>query len=214
MKKGIIHCQGRFDHSTVPESSKIPILMLTRHRFTELLIMHRHNQVFHDSIHETLNLVRETHWIRRGREAVKRVLHKCVICRRYEGKAMPTPLIPQLPQDRVEDQPFAVTGVNFAGPMYTTNSEVQDEVYICLFTCGVTRAVHLELTVDLTANSFLQAFRQFTSRRGLPTNMISDNAKTFTASAREVKIVHTPEVQRYLVEKGVIWEFISEKAPW
>ena len=34
---------------------------------------------------------------------------------------MPTPPIPQLPQDRVGDHPpFAVTGVDFAGPMYTT----------------------------------------------------------------------------------------------
>ena len=92
--------------------------MPKRHHFTELLIMHRHDQVFHDGIRETLNLIRETHWIRRGREAVKRVLRKCVICRRYEGKAMPTPPIPQLPQDRVGDYPlFAVTGVDFAGPM-------------------------------------------------------------------------------------------------
>ena len=45
--------------------------------------------------------------------------------------------------------------------------------------------------------------------------MISDNAKTFTASAREVeKIVRTPEVQWYLVDKRVTWEFIAEKAPW
>ena len=57
-----------------------------------------------------------------------------------------------------------MTGVDFAGPMYTTTSEVQDKVYICLFTSGVTHAVHLELTVDLTANSFLQAFRRFASR--------------------------------------------------
>ena len=106
-----------------------------------------------------------------------------------------------------------MTGVGFAGPMYTTTSEVQDKVYICQFTSGVTYAVHLELTVDLTANSFLQAFRRFASRRGLPTKMISDNAKTFTAYAREVKkIVRTPEVQWYY--KRVTWEFIAEKAPW
>ena len=162
--------------------------MLKCHHFTKLLIMHRHNQIFHDGICETLNLIRETHWIRQGREAVKRVLRKCVSCRRSEGIAMPTPPIPQLTQDRVGDHPpFVVTGVDFAGPMYTTTYEVQDKVYICLFICGITRAVHLELTVDLTANSCLQAFSRFASRQGLPTKMISDNAKTFTASAREVK---------------------------
>ena len=139
--------------------------MPTRHHFTELLIMHRHNQVFHDGICETLNLIRETHWIRRGREAVKRVLRKCIVCRRYEGKALPSPPVPQLPKDRVGDHPpFAVTGVDFAGPLYANTSQDQYKVYICLVICGVTRAVHLELTVDLTANSFLQAFCCFASR--------------------------------------------------
>ena len=127
-EEGVIRCQGRIDHSTVPESNKTPILMPKRHHFTELLIMHRHNQVFHDGIHKTLNLIRETHWIRRGREAVKRVLCKCIICRRYEGKAMLTPPIPQLPQDRVEDHPpFAVTGVDFAGPIFKTRF-----TFVCL----------------------------------------------------------------------------------
>ena len=211
-KEGIIRCQGCIDHATAPEGSKTPILMPTRHHFTELLIMHRHNQVFHDGIRETLNLIRETHWIRR----VKRILRKCVVCRRYEGKALPSSPVPQLPKDQVGDYPpFAVTGVDFAGPLYVNTSQDQDKVYICLFTCGVTRAVHLELTVDLTANSFLQAFHRFASRRGLPTKMISDNAKTFTASARKVKkIVRTPEVQWHLVDKGVTWDFIAEKAPW
>ena len=192
-KEGIIRCQGRIDHSALPESSKTPILMPTCHHFTEL-IMHRHNQVFHDGIRETLNLIRETHWIRQGREAVKRVLRKCVVCRRYEGKALSSP-VPRLPKDRVGDHPpFAVTGVDFAGPLYANTSQDQYKVYICLFTFGVTCAVHLELTVDLTANSFLQAFCRFASQQGLPTKMISDNANIFTASAREVKkIVRTPE---------------------
>ena len=64
-------------------------------------------------------------------------------------------------------------------------------------------------------NSFLQAFRRFSSRRGLPSTLISDNAKTFKASSKEVvKIVGSQEVQRYLTNKRVTWKFIVEKAPW
>ena len=193
--------------------------MPTCNHFTELLIRDRHNQVFHDGIRETLNLIRETYWIRRGREAVKKVLRKCVVCKRFEGKALPTPPALQLPQDRVGDHPpFDVTGIDFAGPLYASNPSSPKEsnkVYICLFTCGVNHAIHLESTVDLTAESFLQAFRRFASRRGLPSKMISDNAKTFTASAREVKkMLRSTEVLRYFSDKKVKWEFIAEKAPW
>jgi hypothetical protein len=44
---------------------------------------------------------------------------------------------------------------------------------------------------------------------------LSDNAKTFKGAAPEVKnIVRSKEIQHYLVNKGVTWDFIIEKAPW
>ena len=44
---------------------------------------------------------------------------------------------------------------------------------------------------------------------------MSDNAKTFKSAAQEVKrIVRAKEIQQYLINKGVIWDFIIERAPW
>ena len=87
--------------------------------------------------------MRETHWILRGREVVKKVLRKC---KRYEGKSVSSPPLPQLPEERVgEYPPFANTGIDFAGPL----SDKEGKAYVCLFTCGITRAIHLELTTDL-----------------------------------------------------------------
>ncbi|KRZ48084.1 hypothetical protein T02_14237 [Trichinella nativa] len=80
------------------------------------------------------------------------------------------PLMSELPVARVEPAiPFGHVGLDFAGPLH-----VQDEhrgvrkVYICLFTCMVTRAVHIEIVVDMTTTSFLAAFRRFVARRGTP----------------------------------------------
>jgi hypothetical protein len=45
-------------------------------------------------------------------------------------------------------QPFATNRVDFAGPLYvkvTTGSQQTSKAYICLFTCGLTRATQLEL---------------------------------------------------------------------
>ena len=189
----IIRCEGRINQSTLPVSSKNPILLPAKHLFTTLLIQNRHQLVHHNGIRETLAAVRETHWILRGREAVKRVLRICVVCRKFEGKPYPAPLPPDLPEERVsEGPPFANTGINFAGPLYvkslSTDSQQTDRVktYICLFTCASTRAIHLELTETLSAQSFLQAFRRFVSRRGLPSTIMSDNAKTFKSASAEV----------------------------
>ena len=77
-----------------------------------------------------------------------------------------------------------MTGVNFAGLLYAHSTRTLQGLH-ALFTCGITCTLHLEFTVDLTAESFLQAFHHFASRRGLSSKMISDNAKTFMASARD-----------------------------
>ncbi len=57
-------------------------------------------------------------------------------------------------------------------------------MYICLYACASTRAVHLDLLEDYSAEAFLSSFRRLTSRRGLPSVMMSDNAKNFKAAAR------------------------------
>ena len=82
-----------------------------------------------------------------------------------------------LPEFRVKKSPpFANTGVNFAGPLYIKEGKGMKKSYIALFTCSVTRAIHLELVGDLSSPTFIQTLRRFSSRRGMPSIMISDNA--------------------------------------
>ena len=165
---------------------------------------------------ETLNSVQRSYWIVRGRETVKRVIRKCVTCHKGEGQPYSAPVLPDLPEERVsEGPPFFNTGIDFAGPLYVKDSKAvgsQSKVYICLFTCTSTRAVHLELTADLTSTAFLLAFRRFTSRRGLPAVVITDNAKTFKSASSDVKkIVRSQEVQQYMVNHQAQWSLIWRK---
>ena len=154
--------------------------------------------------------MRETHWILRGREVVKKVLRKCVICKQYESKSVSSPPLPQLPEERVgEYPPFANTGIDFAGPLYIKSNK-EGKAYVCLFTCGITRAIHLELTTDLSASSFLQAFRCFVGCRGLPTKIISDNAKGFKAASKDISnVIRSTAVRQYITTRKVTWQFIA-----
>ena len=71
--------------------------------------------------------------------------------------------------------------------------------HLTLYTCYSTRAVHLDLVRDMTTQTFLRSFRRFTARRGTPTRMISDNAKTFKSVAASItKILESPEVKKFL----------------
>ena len=93
-------------------------------------------------------------------------------------------------------------------------SNVQ-KVYLALFTCGSTRAVHLEIVPDLSSETFIRSFKRFVCRRGIPRLVVSDNAKTFKTAARVLSTVFDlPDVQRYLLNLKVKWRFNLERAPW
>ena len=54
-----------------------------------------------------------------------------------------------------QSNPFAVTGVDFTGALHVRTTEGERKVYLCLFTCAVTRALHLEAVTNLTVECFL-----------------------------------------------------------
>lgn len=65
------------------------------------------------------------------------------------------------------------------------------------------KAVHLELIVDLTTDSFLNVFKRFAGRRGLPEKIYSDNPTSFVGANNVLK-----DPQR-----GVECIFIPPRAP-
>ena len=218
IQEGIVKCKGRMNNANLPGSTRNPILLPAKHEFVQLIIKKGHESVKHCGLRDTLTTLRERFWILRGREAVKRVIKKCVICLRINGMPYKAQSTPDLPSERVsDDPPFTHVGLDFAGPLNIVNEHANEssKVYVCLFTCASTRAVHLELCKSLDVQDFLLAFRRFASRRGLPATINSDNAKTFKSSSKEIRrITRSNEVLRYLVNQRVTWNFIVEKAPW
>ena len=140
------------------------------------------------------------------REAVKKLVRSCVVCTKYSGKPFPHSCPPSLPESRVDD----------AGPLHvrkrnSLDKGITEKVYLCLFTCVSTRGIHLELAENCSAEQFLLAFRRFVARRGLPRLLMSDNAKNFKTSAKEItKIGRSTLVQEHITNVGVEWMFIVE----
>ena len=220
----ILRCKGRINNATIPESSKNPVLLPSKHHFSDLIIQDVHKKMMHSGIRQTLVTLRERFWVLRGREAVKRNLRKCIICQKHEGIAFKPPSAPDLPTERVSmEPPFTFTGLDFAGPLYVRSEKEKgsaqcqetNKVFVCLFTCASTRAVHLELTQGLSVQSFLMVFRRFASRRGLPSMLISDNAKTFRSASKEIQALsRSQDVLSRLANNRITWTFIVERAPW
>ena len=87
--------------------------------------------------------------------------------------------------------------------------------YITIFSCCVSRGIHLELIPDLNTSSFLNCFIRFTSRRGTPSLIITDNAKTFKAADKFIgKFYEDEQVREFISKNQIQWRYILAKSPW
>ena len=90
------------------------------------------------------------------------------------------PRMPPLPRERLNaETPFAVCGVDYSGPHHVKQGRSHIKVWIALFTCMVSRAIHLEIGPNLTAETFLEALRCLSWSKGTPSVIMSDNATNF-----------------------------------
>ena len=214
---GIWRCGGRLSNADMPYVVKRPILLPRTHPLTTLIVKEAHERVFHNGVKETLTETRRKFLILKGRSLTRSLLHRCVLCKRFEGAPFKSPPPPPLPRFRVKDNPaFSYTGVDFAGPL---NIRVQgtttSKVWICLYTCFVTRAIHLDAVPDLSTQTFIRCLKRFAARRGLPRKFISDNGKTFKSAAKYLKSVFSDtSVKEFLTGMRSAWVFNLERAPW
>ena len=90
-------CGGRLKNADLPFSAKHPILLDKKHYLTLLIVRNAHQRMHHNGVKETLTEVCSKYWIIGGRSLVKSFIHKCTICRRFEGKSLCAPPAPPLP---------------------------------------------------------------------------------------------------------------------
>ena len=141
-ENGLLHCKGRLGNADLPVSTRHPVLLCKKHPLTSLIVREAHERVMHNGVKETLTEIRTKYWIVKGKQFVRQMIHKCVLCRRFDCPPYHAPPPSPLPEFRVNTEPpFTYTGVDFAGPLYvkTTNVLQKQKVWICLYTrCIVT----------------------------------------------------------------------------
>ena len=186
--KGLLRSRGRLKNSCLSVGARSPILLPKTDNITSLIIEGNHRRNFHSGVSQTLAQTRYKFWIPHGRAVVRSVIRSCLVCRRCEGGPYQMPPMSLLPRYRVEESsPFSRTGLDYFGPLYIKTTEGAKKVWVCLFTCMVTRAIHLELLQDMTAEEFLLGFKRFVSQRGAPEVILSDNAIQFKAASETLE---------------------------
>ena len=63
------------------------------------------------------------------------------------------------------------------------------KVYLAIFVCFSTKAVHIEVVSSLTSSACILALKRFTGRRGVPEKIYSDNGSNFTVARKELLLL-------------------------
>jgi len=184
---GILRVGGRLEHAALHPHIKHPAILPKTCHVSKLLIKHYHQQVQHQGRGITMNELRSNGiWILGCSHSVSSYIFKCVKCRRFRRPTEEQKMA-DLPPDRMETTPpFTYCGMDCFGPFYIKEGRKELKRYGLLFTCLCSRAVHIELLDDMTADAFINAFRAFVALRGNVRLLRSDQGTNFVGARREL----------------------------
>ena len=211
LKDGSLVVGGRLQDSELPEGTKHQQILPERHHLTSLIIQAVHEEQRHSGVNPVLASVRERYWVLRGRAAVKRQLKNCVMCQRLFKGSEQQQMAPLLKEQLTPNlPPFTNVSVDYFGPISVRCRRSTVKRWGCIFTCLATRAVHVEIAHGMTAASFISAFQRFTSRRGRPSIIYSDNGTNFVGAERELREElgsWIASVGEDMKQHGIDWRF-------
>ncbi|XP_062556615.1 uncharacterized protein LOC134221439 [Armigeres subalbatus] len=219
----LLRVGGRIRHSDLPRDQKHPIILPEKNFFTDLVIETIHREQLHIGLNGLLAKVRQQFWPVNAKRTINRVLGKCVKCFRANPRDV-VQYMGDLPSVRVTAaEPFLRTGVDYAGPFFLKEGRFKAprKAFICVFVCMCTKAIHLELVGNLSADGFVSALHRFVSRRGNVAELRSDNGTNFVGANRKLtelrKLLVSQALDNKVTEfcqsRGITWKFIPPRAP-
>ena len=183
----LIRVGGRLANANIPSETKFPLLLGKESYFLMAYWKLVHLRNHHAGPTLLKALLRERIWVVNAQEICNKVVRNCIRCFRYKPKLL-TQIMGNLPLDRVQGVwPFLVFGVDFCGPVQITlkiRGRSPIKVYIAIFICFASKALHIELVTDLSSERFIFALKRFIARRGVPNKLYCDNAKNFVGAER------------------------------
>ena len=224
-KDKIVRVGGRLKYSCLSYNQKHPIILPRSNHVTDLIIKELHENNHHAGIQTTLCLLRQKFWLLDGKAQIRKIIRRCVRC--FRSNPLTTEYqMGELPRIRLsQSRVFSNVGIDYCGPFYIKEKKYRNtkqiKVYVAVFVCLATKAVHLELASDLTTEGFLAALRRFLSRRGKPKNIYSDNATNFVGANNELKEIyalitsdkHQKRTNKFFSDNEINWHFIPPSSP-
>ena len=160
---------------------------------TKLLVHNYHETLSHAGLYTVLKELRKKFWIPHYYSSVKKIIRRCVSCRRF--KERPIQLNQSPYRDFRKDPPqipFRYLFLDFMGPFTVKGEKGKFKVWILCCTCMWSRAINLKLSLNLTTKEFLRSFQLHCFDFGVPQFCISDLGTQLTAGANTISD-HQPD---------------------
>ena len=107
--------------------------------------------------------------------------------------------------------PFDVTGTDLFGPIPVKVNRGQVKRWGCIFTCFKSRAIHIDGLSSLEADSFINGFIHFVSRRGCPSKIYSNYRTNFVGAQADItrclRQLDKAKMRSAARRRSVDWEF-------
>ena len=167
----------------------------------EKLALEVHTRRYHCSQKATFDTLRQQYWFCGGFRYVKDIVRKNCKTPRCRYIKYCLPKMSPLPDIRIDNpEPWRNVGVDYLGPIICSHDCTETgisqnrclhpkkfKVWLAVFTCLHTRAIHVESVTSCSTKSFLMAFRRFVGHNGRPMVFYSDQAKNFKAADKQLR---------------------------
>lgn len=190
MRDGVLCSSSRLPDEALKnprfkDFNKHTIILPRNHHLTKLIILQAHIQNNHFHIDTTIATLVKEYFIPRMHSIVKQTIREnCFVCKSLNGKPH-APLMGDLPIEKlcVEHSTFTNIMIDMAGPFFiksgkTRSSNLQKR-YLLVVICLTTRAMHIEIMQEASADACVKALLCTFEIRGFPKKIICDRGSNF-----------------------------------
>ncbi|XP_029155184.1 uncharacterized protein LOC114928270 [Nylanderia fulva] len=204
--EGLLRVGGRLRNANLQYNATHPPILPSESTFTLLVVDDHHQRTLHGGTQMTVCSLRREYWVPRDGEPPSHSL----------SWAISNPRV-------TPSRPFLHTGVDYAGPVWLRTSKSRGHKatkgFIVIFVCLASRAVHLDVASDYSADAFIAALRRFISRRGVCITLYSDCGTNCVGADRQLSALFSAasadgrRIASFAAQEKIQWHFNPPAAP-
>jgi hypothetical protein len=204
-KDNLLRVRSKCSRGSDKHKTYFPLLLSKKSLLTKLITLNLHKELNHVGCYTLLHELRKRFWIPQVFSFVKSILKDCIVCKRLNSHTIKLNQSPYR-QFRINPPciPFKFVFLDHLGP-YTVKMDGKNvKVWLLCFTCLWSRAINLQICLDLTTDCFLRAFQLHCFEFGLPELVLSDlGSQIVSASHIITDYLKDTETQLFFKEHNV-----------